>query len=62
MRKIYNINLKPCPFCGCTGRIRERKTGDYVPECTNENCIASYMIGADFETEAEAKEAWNRRV
>lgn len=56
------LDLKPCPFCGSKGKIRGRATGDFVPECTNTNCIASYMIGADFKTEAEAKKAWNERT
>jgi Lar family restriction alleviation protein len=57
------IELKPCPFCGCKGRTRYRKgINDYVPECSNDCCIASYMIGASFETEEEAATAWNRRA
>lgn len=52
----------PCPFCGCAGKVRVRISGDCVPECTNESCIASYMIGASFETIDEAIEAWNRRT
>ena len=56
------IKLKPCPFCGRRGEIRSFKGSDYKVECTNNFCQASYMIGMDFDTEAEAIEAWNRRT
>ncbi len=64
--------LKPCPFCGSPGVLEggdfiggwNERTGPrpYKVECTNLWCIASYMIGAVFETKEEAMEAWNRRV
>lgn len=54
--------LKPCPFCGSAGLIRYREANDdYIPECTNEDCIASYVIGNSFQSSDEAAEVWNRR-
>lgn len=55
--------LKPCPFCGSEGIIRYRKpTDDFIPECNNEDCIASYMLGNMFATMQEAADAWNMRA
>lgn len=62
--------LKPCPFCGSKGEMRCDKKPDmngyfvysYVVDCSRFDCPASYMIGNDFDTEAEAIEAWNRRI
>ena len=56
------MELKPCPFCGGAGTIRYRKpTDDFIPECANEDCIASYMLGNMFPTMQDAADAWNRR-
>ncbi len=67
-----SVELKPCPFCGSPGVLEggdfiggwNEKTGPrpYKVECTNLRCIASYMIGAVFETKEDAIEAWNRRA
>ena len=64
--------LKPCPFCGSHGILEggdfiggwNEKTGPrpYMAECSNQDCIASYMIGAVYDTKEEAIEAWNRRA
>ena len=55
--------LKPCPFCGGDAELsHKRNLNTWIVECSNQDCPASYMIGADFETEAEAIEAWNRRA
>lgn len=55
--------LKPCPFCGADGRMRYRSgTDDYIAECSNDMCPASFMIGWSYDTEEEAAEAWNRRT
>lgn len=57
------IELKPCPFCGSKGEINYREGLEaWVVECSNHFCMASYMIGMDYDTEEEAIEAWNRRV
>lgn len=58
------IKLKPCPFCGGNGIIREFQSfriSTYYPECDNENCVAS-DTGIHFDTEQEAAEAWNKRA
>ena len=57
--------LKPCPFCGGEARLIEESISmwsriphDFAVVC--KNCHAS--IRQYFRTEAEAIEAWNRRV
>ena len=56
------MELKPCPFCGSTGKMHEKGLNTWVVECSNNQCMASYMIGWDYDTEEEAAEAWNRRA
>lgn len=57
------VDLKPCPFCGSAGIIRYREAlDDYIPECSNEDCIVSYVLGNSFQSSDEATEVWNRRV
>lgn len=54
--------LKRCPFCGSKGEITYKEgLKTWIVECSNQFCMASYMIGTDFDTEEEAIEAWNRR-
>ena len=56
------MELKPCPCCGSAGEMHEKALNVWVVECSNNQCIASYMIGWDYDTKEEAAEAWNRRV
>lgn len=54
--------LKSCPFCGSKAELHSNKEYDtHIVECTNSFCMASYMIGMKYDTELEAKTAWNRR-
>lgn len=56
-------DLKPCPFCGADAVIEHKfNLGTWIVQCSNNFCPASYMIGADYDTQEEATEAWNRRV
>ncbi len=56
------IVQKQCPFCGVAGEISRKKNFDeYVAQCRNKDCPASYMIGATFDTAEEAEEFWNTR-
>lgn len=50
--KIDELELKPCPFCG--GEARSHV------ECVG--CIRCGCETDDFQTEAEALEAWNKRT
>lgn len=60
--------LKPCPFCGVEASVKYAAIGKgsakgYWVSCDNGDCredieCATYA----FDTEAEAIEAWNRRV
>lgn len=55
--------LKRCPFCGSKAEIEHKRVLEtWIVQCSNQSCPASYMIGADYDTEGEAIEAWNRRV
>ena len=55
--------LKDCPFCGSNGVIEHKRIlGTWVVQCSNNSCPASYMIGNDYETKAEAIDVWNRRI
>lgn len=57
------MELKPCPFCGGKAEIEyKRNLLTWIVQCSNNSCPASYMIGADFETEEATIEAWNRRA
>lgn len=59
-----NTELKKCPFCGSNGTIYHRDAkvlDDYIPECTNTDCIASYMLGKSFSNKEDAAFAWNNR-
>ena len=54
--------LKICPFCGSKAELHSNKEYDtHIVECKNNFCMASYMIGMKYDTEEEAKTAWNRR-
>ena len=60
MNELINIQkLKPCPFCG--GEVFLDTDGDWYwkwkVECQGCGCDLGY-----YETEAEATEAWNKRV
>ena len=58
-----NEQLKPCPFCGSKAEIEhKRNLLTWIVQCSNQSCPASYMIGADYETEEQAIDAWNRRA
>lgn len=50
--------LKPCPFCGGEAEIHPYGGGGYDVWC--EGSCGAEING--FRTEAEAVEAWNRRV
>lgn len=62
-RKMSEIKLKPCPFCGGEAHIDCFPGLDrpYFPVCNNEMCIACDTI-LTFLTEKDAAEAWNRRA
>jgi len=56
-------DLKRCPFCGAKAVMNYKQAlNTWIVECSNSSCPASYMIGMDYDTEAEAIEAWNWRA
>lgn len=60
-------DLKPCPFCDSSASIyfTTYPNGEsaYCICCIHEDdCYLNNAIEADFETEEEAIEAWNRRA
>ena len=52
--------LKPCPFCGGEAGVEICGDGYYVT-CQSHKCLISPLTG-DYETEAAAIVAWNRRA
>ena len=62
------LGLEPCPFCGGKAVIdRVDEGGDYRPwywwtvHCANRECVCDSLCH-EYETEAEAIEAWNTRI
>jgi len=74
---MSEITLKPCPFCGQPGEIRdllrhEKKHAEpvfrYFPACSGDNCPLENIDYSDklglnrsYATEQEAADAWNNR-
>lgn len=53
--------LKPCPFCGSAVAMMVTPSGDwYWIQCLATRC-AICPETSQYETEAEAARAWNRR-
>lgn len=65
MKKMLEIELKPCPFCGGRGRIM-RAGNAYVVRCkecgaqTARNFIKDWHRNK-YIAQGNAAEAWNRR-
>jgi Lar family restriction alleviation protein len=54
--------LKKCPFCGGEAKFTYSVNGSHMHiHCEDTNCIGSTIMN-DYETEAEAIEAWNNRA
>ena len=63
--------LKPCPFCGGEVYVAKIEPRLYRPSCNHPCSVVCYNCdlyfgydedyGGEFDTEAEAIEAWNRR-
>ena len=53
--------LKPCPFCGHAPKVKHRDKGWYV-KCMNSKCDFAPNTSKNFNSEAEAIAAWNRRA
>lgn len=57
--------LKHCPFCGGKAYISQEDCygyddNDYMVFC--DNCGLQFGFTMQYDTEAEAIEAWNRRI
>lgn len=65
-RKMSEIKLKPCPFCGGEAVFeRDRIAGIYCVECANCKCMTTFQFDFGEGEEASRKKAadvWNRRV
>ena len=48
--------IKSCPFCGGNGNLWQAMDSMYIIQCMNCAISSDY-----YETEEEAKSAWNRR-
>lgn len=53
-------DLKPCPFCGGEAELPDGPYGSPV-HVYEAKCTACYALGAQRDTKAAAREAWNRR-
>lgn len=53
---MSDTKVKPCPFCGGKSRVHQY-LGKWYARC---NKCKSYS--APYDTEEQAREAWNRRV
>ena len=68
MRNKDCQKLRKCPFCGGEAEVEIVSLAswdEFVPHCKNPKCVAFYLGYIDeglYKTEAEAIEAWNRRV
>lgn len=65
--KQAEYTLKPCPFCGGIALTSKEiyPTGEkawHVIHWADGNCFIENTINGDYDTEAEAVEAWNRRA
>ena len=49
--------IKSCPFCGSNGNLWQAMGSMYIVQCMNCAISSDY-----YETEEEAKSAWNRRL
>lgn len=60
-----NKELKPCPFCGSDGIIRETQLPHwkkkYKVECSNKDCLIAMIMYVN-DTKNDAINMWNRRV
>ena len=59
--------LKPCPFCGGSAFTSKEQypngeTAWHVYHWNEQDCYLYNCILGDYDTEAEAEEAWNRRL
>lgn len=52
------IELKPCPFCGCSAKL-VKDEGAYKVFCLGAHCDAQYGWCGTAE---QAVKGWNRRV
>lgn len=60
----YEMNLKPCPFCGGEARLTYSTDNHRKPyvTCDTPKCPGCNPYQWHFRTETEAIEAWNRRA
>lgn len=58
------MELKPCPFCGEPAtQIYNLENNSYKYGCCTIRCMGNALRRVmDFNTDAEAIEAWNRRA
>ena len=59
--------LKSCPFCGGSAFTSKQtypngETYWHIYHWNDEKCFIDDCITGDYDTEAEAVEAWNRRT
>jgi hypothetical protein len=62
MREVYEMEIKPCPFCGGEASLITGPKGKYyIVFCIMANCPVEPCT-AKYPTPEEAIQAWNQRV
>lgn len=57
-----NESLKPCPFCGQKGQIKERTKDDrYTVGCHNGDCLTKPSF-VYYSSKSMAAHFWNKRA
>ena len=54
--------LKPCPFCGGEAKMHKRLNAPYHAAVCKDTKCSGHNLYVLYWSEAEAIEAWNRRV
>lgn len=64
-RRMSEIKLKPCPFCGGEAILKRDRIGLYCVKCTNCGCMTTFQfdLGEGEEvSKRKAADIWNRRA
>lgn len=60
IKRVTEIKLKPCPFCGGEVKVKSRNCG--TPTVTCEKCGLEFGIDIHYTSPYQLAKAWNRRA